>query len=86
MRRLLTLAMHAALLEAASRDFAALGPSVISRRTADQLARRGLMRVEWCAVLTADGARLAQSLSRLSDQARRPPTQLTPATDEVTAQ
>lgn len=64
MRRLLTPAMRAALLGAASRDFAVLGPSAIDRRTADGLARRGLMRVEWCAVLTADGARLAQSMGR----------------------
>ena len=61
-RRRLSPAMRAALLAAAGRHFAALGPAAIDRRLADRLARRGLMRVEWCAVLTEDGARAAQAL------------------------
>ncbi len=56
----------AALVTAAEREFAALCPPSIDRRTADRLARRGLMRVEWCAVLTADGARAARSLAAQS--------------------
>lgn len=58
--------MAAALVSAADREFAALCPPTIDRRTADRLARRGLMRVEWCAVLTADGARAARSLAAQS--------------------
>lgn len=62
-RRRLPTAMVRALTAAAGRDFAALSPPAIDRRTADRLHRAGLMRVEWCAVLTVDGARLAQSLA-----------------------
>ena len=60
--------MRAALLAAAGRHFAALGPASIDRRLADRLARRGLMRVEWCAVLTVEGARTAQQLAAFADR------------------
>ena len=61
-RGLLSRRLRGVLLAAAGRDFPALGPDDVTRLTVGRLARRGLLRVEWCAVLTPEGARLAAAL------------------------